>query len=63
MKSLMLATALILASSKAYSEPPFRVVSILEGRGNVVDGDGVLIRGAEVRLQGIAAPGRQSVPC
>ena len=48
--------AAILSCGSAFADAPFRVVGTLEGLGSVVDGDGVLIRGVEVRLQGYCRP-------
>ena len=48
---LLLPFVVVTASTK-----PFTVVAVMQGIATVKDGDGVILNGTEIRLQGIAAP-------
>lgn len=50
---LALSVPLVLAIANA---KPFPVVAVMQGIATVKDGDGVILNGTEVRLQGVAAP-------
>ena len=48
--------AIVLGASAAAADLPFPVVGEMRGIAGVKDGDGVMVGGVEVRLQGTAAP-------
>ena len=48
---LLLPFVVVTANAK-----PFTVVAVMQGIATVKDGDGVILNGTEIRLQGIAAP-------
>ncbi len=50
---LLMPLSLLLATASA---KPFPVVVVMQGIATVKDGDGVILNGTEVRLQGVAAP-------
>ena len=56
MRALSIGLSVLLLCAPVAADMPFPVRGELSGIAGVVDGDGLLIGGVEVRLQGIAAP-------